>query len=207
VSSFFRSPLPYLLIVFILIENEANTFNLSPNTSIKNFKEITQFDITVFKDIKSADITVFGLYLNMKLEDIVSEVNQHDFLYVEKDVFNENRLYLYDDKANNADNTLAYLILDENTLDLKEIVLYPNMAKYLIGNSKKLLTLEMINLNSDIVRYFTGMPAPRKKTIDITSLHMETYEYYYPNRNFVITKNKNEKKIQISFSLVSNSTN
>ena len=79
------------------------------------------------------------------------------------------------------------------------------MIKYLIGQSKKLLTLEMINQKSDIVKYFTGLPAERKKIIDIPSLHMESYEYYFPDRNFVLTKNKNDKKTQVSLSLVSNS--
>ena len=141
----------------------------------------------------------------MKLEEIVREINQYDFLYVEKDVFNENRLYVYDDKGNDEDNTLAYLILDENTFDLKEIVLYPAMIKYLIGNTKKLLTLEMTNQSSDIVKYFAGLPQERKKILDIPSLHLESYKYYYPTRNFVLTKNKNDKKIQLSLSLVGDS--
>lgn len=205
-SSFFRYPLHYLLILFILIGNETLAIDSYPEKTFNSLKEITKVDITEFKDIKSTEIMVFGLYLNMKLEEIASAVNQYDFIYVEKDVFNETRLYLYDDKATNDDNTLAYLILDENTLDLKEIVLYPNMIKYLIGNSKKLLTLEMINSNSDIVKYFTGVPAERKKILDIPSLHIESYEYYFPNRNFKLTKNRNEKKIHISLSLVCNST-
>jgi hypothetical protein len=181
---------------------EARTHFPLSNT---RFTEITKADITTCPNIKSKDITVFGLYLSMKLEEIVREINQYDFLYVEKDVFNENRLYIYDDKGNDSDNTLAYLILDENTFDLKEIILYPNMIKYLPGNSKKLLTLEMTNYRSDIVRYFTGIPEPRKKILDIPSLKMESYSYYYQNRNFVFTKNKIDKKIQISFSLVENS--
>ena len=157
VSSFFRYPKHYFFILFILIGNETSAITVYPGKAYIPFKEITKVDITEYKDIKSTEITVFGLYLNMKLEDIVKEVDKYDFIYVEKDVFNENRLYLYDDKATNADNTLAYLILDENTFDLKQIVLYPNMIKYLIGNTKKLLTLEMINQNSDIVKYFTGV--------------------------------------------------
>jgi hypothetical protein len=185
------------------LRTAAFSVNLTPFQFYNTFKEITEVDITQFKDIKSNEITVFGLYLNMKLEEIVQEINKYDFLYVEKDVFNKNRLYIYDDKANNADNTLAYLILDENTYDLKEIVLYPNMIKYLIGNSKKLLTLEMTNMNSDIVKYFSGLPTQRKKVIDIPSLHMESYEYFFPDRNFVLTKNKNDTKINISLSMVS----
>jgi len=192
--------------LFILIGNETSAITVYPGKAYIPFKEITKVDITEYKDIKSTEITVFGLYLNMKLEDIVKEVDKYDFIYVEKDVFNENRLYLYDDKATNADNTLAYLILDENTFDLKQIVLYPNMIKYLIGNTKKLLTLEMINQNSDIVKYFTGLPDQRKKVMDIPSLHMESYEYFFPDRNFVLTKNKNDSEIKIYLSLVNNSS-
>jgi hypothetical protein len=191
--------------MFIFNGNGAISNNYNPVNSSNRFKEITKEDITLYRDIRSADITVFGLYLSMKLEEIVREINQYDFLYVEKDVFNENRLYVYDDKGNDEDNTLAYLILDENTFDLKEIVLYPAMIKYLIGNTKKLLTLEMTNQNSDIVKYFTGLPQERKKILDIPSLHLESYKYYYPTRNFVLTKNKNDKKIQLSLSLVGDS--
>jgi hypothetical protein len=205
VSSKFKHTLFLFLLLFILYGNEAISNNHKPGNTSNRFKEITKEDITLFRDIKSTDITVFGLYLSMKLEEIVREINQYDFLYVEKDVFNENRLYVYDDKGNDMNNTLAYLILDENTFDLKEIVLYPAMIKYLIGNSKKLLTLEMINQNSDIVKYFTGIPQQRKKILDIPSLHLESYTYYYPTRNFVLTKNKNDKKIQLSLSLVGDS--
>ena len=200
----FRHILRYIFLLVVLI-NVAEAANFENPKSSTRFKEITKEDITLYKDIKSSDITVFGLYLTMKLEEVVSELNQYDFLYVEKDVFNENRLYIYDDKATNADNTLAYLILDENSLDLKQIVLYPNMIKYLIGNSKKLLTLEMTNLNSDIVKYFSGLPNQRKKVIDIPSLQMESYDYFFPDRNFMLTKNMSDHKIQISLSLVSNS--
>lgn len=200
----FKHIFRYIFLLVVLI-NVAEAANFENPKSSSRFKEITKEDITLYKDIKSSDITVFGLYLTMKLEEVVSELNQYDFLYVEKDVFNENRLYIYDDKATNADNTLAYLILDENSLDLKQIVLYPNMIKYLIGNSKKLLTLEMTNLNSDIVKYFSGLPNQRKKVIDIPSLQMESYDYFFPERNFMLTKNKSDHKIQISLSLVNNS--
>jgi hypothetical protein len=185
--------------------NKTIAGNFNPAPLNNRFKEITKEDITLYKDIQATDITVFGLYLTMKLEEIVREINQYDFLYVEKDVFNENRLYIYDDQGNDSNNTLAYLILDENTYDLKEIILYPNMIKYLIGNSKKLITLEMTNQNSDIVKYFTGLPEQRKKILDIPALQMESYAYYFPKRNFVLTKNKIDKKTQISLSLVGDS--
>ena len=205
-SSSYRHTLYYILLLLIFSGNELQAINFENGKIFNRFKEITKEDITLYRNIESTDITVFGLYLNMKLEEIVREINQYDFLYVEKDVFNENRLYLYDDKGNDSDNTLAYLILDENTFDLKEIVLYPNMIKYLIGNSKKLLTMEMTNQNSDIVKYFTGLPQQRKKILDIPSLNMESYAYYFPKRNFVLTKYKNDQKIQLSLSLVGNST-
>ena len=117
-----RNLFQYLLIFFILFGNKTIARNSYPEKPITSFKEITKVDITEFKDLKSTEISVFGLYLNMKLEEIVTEVNKYDFLYVEKDVFNENRLYVYDDKGNDSDNTLAYLILDESTLNLKEII-------------------------------------------------------------------------------------
>ena len=80
------------------------------------------------------------------------------------------------------------------------------MIKYLIGNSKKLLTLELLNQNSDIVKYFTGSPEQRKKILDIPSLNMESYTYYFPKRNIVLTKYKNDQKFRLSLSLVVDST-
>lgn len=205
-SSFSKHTLYCILILLFLNRIEAEPIFFKQSSTNDRFKEITKVDITLYKDIMSTDISVFGLYLSMKPEEIVRVINQFDFLYVEKDVFNENRLYLYDDKGNDSDNTLAYLILDENTLDLKEIILYPNMIKYIIGNSKKLLTFEMTNLNSDIVRYFTGPPDQRKKILDIPSLHMESYSYFYKKRNFILTKHKKGQKTNLSLSFVSNST-
>jgi hypothetical protein len=202
VRFFFRHTFIILLILFFTGIKDLPASNSEPFKFQNRFREMTREDITIYKDIKSTDITVFGLYLSMKLEEIVRELNQYDFLYVEKDVFNENRLYIYDDKGNDSDNTLAYLILDENTYDLKEIILYPNMIKYLQGNSKKLVTLEMINSRSEIVQYFAGTTKERKKILDIPSLKMVSYAYFFPERNFVVTKNKIDKKIQISFSLV-----
>ena len=204
-SSINKHTLFLFLLLLVIIGNSTLAGNSEYGKVNNRFKEITKEDITLYRNIESKDITIFGLYLTMKLEDIVRELNQYDFLYVEKDVFNENRLYIYDDTGNDSGNTLAYLILDKNTFDLKEIVLYPNMIKYLIGNSKKLLTMEMANQNSDIVKYFTGLPMQRKKILDIPTLQMESYAYYFPNRNFVFTKNKIDKKIQLSLSIVGDS--
>jgi hypothetical protein len=167
--------------------------------------EMTRFDITEYKDIQAKDISIFGIYLTMKTEELLNTLEASPFIYLEKDIFLENRFYLYDrQKKDDKNILLAYLVLGESDTGIKEITLYNGIIRYLTGNSKLLLTYDILNKNSYIVTFFTGYPSYRELIIDIPKIGLKTYAYYYREKNFIVSKNISKDNVSLTFSLVLN---
>ncbi|MEA3495311.1 MAG: hypothetical protein U9R42_04680 [Bacteroidota bacterium] len=186
-----------LIFSFSIISNADGT---KPTKSKrKRYKEITKTDITKYKDISSSEIMIFGIHLNMKINEVKTEINKNKNIFLQEDPFNSRRFYLYEKNSTQA--PLCYLKWDDNNdkSGLQEVVFYFKFIKYLPGISKNLLTLEVINKNSEIVKTFMGYPTRKELSLQIPSLGIKTYSYYYPERNFKINRYISDNGSSISF--------
>ena len=169
--------------------------------SRKTKKEIIKTDITKYTDITADEILVFGAALNMDYQTVERELSRYPEVYMKVDPFNENRFYLYENDFLNGNNViLAYFIWDEEKKALQEIVLYFGFIKYLVGNSKNLLTTEVINKDSRIIQEFLGPPTEKEITLDIEVLGLKSFSYFYPERKFKVIRNISDDKSSIAFS-------
>ncbi len=187
----------------------ANTSNLpgDPFKTRRTYKEITKTDITRYKNITSSEIMVFGIHLGMSVEECQNALKNNRQVFLKQDPFNPNRYYLYDtSRINNRYVCLGYLKwesrLKENEKKLSEIVFYFDFIKYLVGRSKNLLTLEIINKHSQIVKDFMGYPATRTEELDIPSLGLRAYSYFYPNHYFKVIRYISDEGSSLSFSIL-----
>jgi hypothetical protein len=170
-------------------------------SSRKTKKEIIKTDITKYADITADEILVFGAALEMDYQTVERELSRYPEVYMKVDPFNENRFYLYENDFLNGNNViLAYFIWDEEKKALQEIVLYFGFIKYLVGNSKNLLTTEVINKDSRIIRDFLGPPTEKEITLDIEALGLKSFSYFYPERKFKVIRNISDDKSSIAFS-------
>ncbi|MCX7770753.1 MAG: hypothetical protein N2202_06690 [Proteobacteria bacterium] len=89
--------------------------------------EITKIDITTIPNINSLKISVKGVKLGDKKEQVMKLLGHPDEI-------NEMGIYFYKESS----VPLFAIVFDsENTV--RRIVLFPQFAKYVIGNTKKLL--------------------------------------------------------------------
>ncbi|HPD65423.1 MAG TPA: hypothetical protein P5050_06790 [Bacteroidia bacterium] len=173
-----------------------------PKSVRKTYKEITKTDITRYEDITATEILIFGISFNMSINEALEVIKLNDKVFFEVDPFNSNRYYLYDyEIVKERYLPLAYFIWDENGQKLLEIIIYTGFTKYLVGNTKKLLTLDVINKNSLIVKTFMGYPVKKEVTLDLPSIGLKTFCYYYPNHNFKIFRNITDESTSISLGI------
>jgi|GEM_PF-1314504 len=198
---YFKPSFLWLFLLFSPLFNPA--FNDDdPKAVRKTYKEITHTDITKYPDIYSTEILIFGISFSMSISDALEKIEDNQFVYFSIDPFNNNRYYLYDYEQLNGKNIpLAYFIWDQNGVVLLEVVFYQGFKKHMVGDAKKLLSLDIINKNSDIVKNFMGYPVKKETTLDIPSIGLKTFCYYYPNHNFKIFRNITDQTSSISFSI------
>ncbi len=199
----------YLIIILGVLFTHIQVYSDTgePDTKRKTYKEITKTDITRYKNITAKEILVFGIHLGMTPDEVSESIKYNSAIFLKEDPFNENRIYLYDtNKINNKNRCIGYLKYtsepDNSKLRLSEVVLYFDFIHYMVGNSKNLLTLEVINKNSQIVKNFIGFPATRNTELDIPSLGLKSFSYYYPDKNFKITRYISDDGSSLSFSIL-----
>lgn len=181
-------------------------YNAEPDkkTTRKTKKEITKTDITRYKDITAEEILILGIHLNMNINEVKEIISKYPQFYLSVDPFNENRYYLYDTRQiNNKNVSLAYFIWDDKSPNsgLKEIIIYFGFSRYLVGNSKNLVTLEVINKNSAIVQDFMGYPSRKEVILDLPALGVKSFSYFYPERKFKVNRYISDDGTSISFSI------
>jgi hypothetical protein len=191
-----------LLFILSLVIFSFPYHNLSLSQSADKYTEITKTDITLSENITSAKINVFGAHLGMKMADVKSLFKDNPQVSLEIDKFNPFRYYLYDKSFGKAKKVaVAYFIWDEKTHILKEITLYQEFVKFTKGKTYQLFSQDVFQKESEIVKYFLGLPYKKKQTLDIPSIGLKAYCYYY-YRNFMITKNISDEGTNISLSLI-----
>lgn len=197
----------FFLISFLFLSafTPSSTDDDAKKTAVASFSEITSTDITALPEIVASEITIFGISFTTTLEKAIEILADNQLVFLEVDPFNNNRYYLYDyEIVNNKHLPLAYFIWDEFGVKLQEVILYKAFSKYLVGRSKDLLTMEVINKHSEVVRDFIGYPSRKETTLDIPSIKMTTFCYYYPDHDFKVIRSVTEKGTSISFGLISN---
>ncbi|MBT3303263.1 MAG: hypothetical protein HOD63_16110 [Bacteroidetes bacterium] len=169
----------------------------------RTYKEITKTDITKYATIKSNEILVFGISFNKSINEALEIVSLKPNIYFRVDPFNDNRYYLFDiEKRNGKNLALAYFIWDDNGMQLNEIILYEGMMKYMVGDSRSLLTLDVINKNAHIVKTFMGYPSSKETSLDLPSIGVKSFNYYYPNHSFKVVRNFSDTGSSIAFGLI-----
>lgn len=195
-----------ILIILLLNTELVNTVRSNPDDTGKKtrkYNEITNIDITLNNNMNAKNISVFGLYLSMDIQEVKNKIELNHNIFIERDPFNSNRFYLLDKEKYSGKNiVLAYFIWEKNNIGLKEIVLYHGFMKYMIGNSKKLLTYDVLDNNSHIFKFFLGQASSKEVILDIPKIQTRSIAYYYANKNFKITKNITEQVVTFSLSFI-----
>ncbi|MBT3421961.1 MAG: hypothetical protein HN600_08345 [Bacteroidetes bacterium] len=195
-----------ILALFCLLSpNAFASFEITDDGSNqkRTYKEITKTDITKYATIKSNEILVFGISFNKSINEALEIVSLKPNIYFRVDPFNDNRYYLFDiEKRNGKNLALAYFIWDDNGMQLNEIILYEGMMKYMVGDSRSLLTLDVINKNAHIVKTFMGYPSSKETSLDLPSIGVKSFNYYYPNHSFKVVRNFSDTGSSIAFGLI-----
>jgi len=191
-----------VILLFMLSFPKISLSDEDPKAVKKTYKEITKTDITKYSNINYNEILIFGISFNMSINDALQKTEDHPAIFFKVDPFNNTRYYLYDTSVVNGRNIpLAYFIWDENGKTLKEVIIYAGFKKYLVGDSKKLLGLDVINKNSELVKTFMGYPVKKEITLEIPAIGLKTFCYFYPNHNFKIFRNITDQSTSISLGI------
>jgi hypothetical protein len=139
----------------------------------------------------------------MKMEELLNLDEKNSNIFFEKDVFNENRYYIYEQgKGGLKSAALAYISFGSGDTGISCITLYSSMIRYIEGRAKYMLTYDILNKSSYIVRNFSGLPTKRETVIDIPRLGLKSYAYIYPEKNFIVTRHMSENGTTLTFSFV-----
>jgi hypothetical protein len=102
--------------------------------------EITKIDITTIPNINSLKISVKGIKLGDSKEQVMKILGHPDEI-------NEMGIYFYKESS-----APLFAIVFDNENNVRRIVLFPSFAKYVIGNTKKLLSHQIAT--DEELRYF-----------------------------------------------------
>lgn len=194
-----------ILILFFAVIPRLFAYNNPEDTkepTNKSHYDLLNYDITMLKKFDPWKISVFGVYLGMKIEEAEAIFENHRVAYIVQDKFNNNRYYLYDYKKENGKNIpLAYFKWDNRDSGLKEIIIYPGFARFLVGETKKLVTSESLNFSSYLVKNFLGYPAKKLVTLNVPSIQMKNTSYFYPDKNFQVIKQVSGDDVRYAFGI------
>lgn len=190
----------FIFILLLINDISARAQSTQTAQTVK-YTEITTTDITQNDKLTSASINVFGVHLGMKIADVKIILQNHTKVSLVVDNYSPFRYYLYEKSGGQNKTAIAYLIWDNKTQILKEITLYSAFSKFTIGTTPSLFTKDAFNKDHPVVKYFLGNPYKRKILLDIPSIGLKSYAYYY-YKNFMITKNISDEGTTYSFSLI-----
>jgi hypothetical protein len=149
-----------LRIVLILI------FLLSFGTSVclaQNIYEITETDITKIEGITSASISVFGVRLGTNETEVLALLEKYPKLITTSyNDFGKPGIRLNPKKS---DGTTGAILVRYNLNAQKyveSIDIFSGSIPYLVGDSKRLVTLEMADPESPLRKTFLGYPSAHK---------------------------------------------
>ncbi len=162
--------------------------------------EITKTDITQLSKGKLENISVFNVKLGASLNNVQKTIDAQEGLDLVEDLFTNHRYYLYDKQQNrNQQVPIAYLKWNEKDQNLSEIIIYPGISKYLVGDTKKLVSKKVIDSQSNLPEEFIGEPNKEEVLVDIPSINLQNTAYYFPNKDCQVIKQKMNGKIAYTF--------
>jgi len=177
-----------LILIFFLLFSNNQLFAVSDNTIAQKkiptqephftspliFKygeeyEITKIDITTIPNINSLKISVKGVKLGDSKEHVMKILGHPDEI-------NEMGIYFYKESS-----APLFAIVFDYENNVRRIVLFPSFAKYVIGNTKKLLS-HQIATDEELRYYLLGIEDDKIKspTGRITFRYLkEGFEFTY----------------------------
>ncbi len=155
--------------------------------------ELTECDITSIKEFRADKVTVFGVSLGMTKEEALPLLNADERLIVKQDKFNPTWLCVYDKNPDGSEGeqVLQY-VWKPTEQGLSTITIFETCSKYLKGNTKRLLTLEVLDPHSDFSKSFLGYPNRSEVTANIPELGLKHTSYYYDAKWLKIVHKQSE---------------
>ena len=176
-----------LLIVFITLV----TLNTRANAPGEYF-DLTRTDI-VSEGIQEKDnISVYGIHLGIGLDDCQTIVSELEGKNLIQDRFNNTRYYLVEESD---ETVLAYFIWNERKGGLSEMVVYQTFAKYMVGESRKLFSEEVIQSPTALTKSFLGLKKSEKEVLNIPSVELKHTLYGYDATDLQIMKQVNKSRV------------
>lgn len=165
--------------------------------------ELTETDITAIRNFRADQLTVYGVSLGMTKDEAESLLRANEGIIVEQDRWNPTRLYVYDKTPDGFKNRcILYYIWRPNDPGLACITVFEDCAKHLKGNTKLLLTLAALDLESDISKSFLRYPNRSKLTLDIPMIEVKHTTYYYEDKWLEVTHQHHMGDEGVVFALV-----
>ena len=187
-------------ILFILISLAGIKAFSQGSTS---YAEITKTDITLTTNFSMETVSVFGIHLGMTVEEVIDTWAGNDDLYYYEDKNHgtkDYRIYVYDtDESGKKKNCILYLIWTDNRSALNRITVFNDFETYLQGNTKKLLSTEAVDSNSDFYQKYLGTPDSSAVTLDLPSIGYKHTTFYYPQKFLLVTLKQDGDKASVVF--------
>ncbi|HPB03037.1 MAG: hypothetical protein RB294_08570 [Bacteroidales bacterium] len=189
-------------ILFILF-SLAGIVAFSQGSSL--YAEITKTDITLTTGFTMDKVSIFGIHLGMTAEEVINTLAGNNNLYYYEDKTHgtkDYRIYVYDtDETGKKKNCILYLIWTENRSELNRITVFNDFETYLQGNTKKLLSTEAVDSNSDFYKTHLGAPDSSAVTLDLPSIGYKHTTFYYPDKFLQVTLKQDGDKASVVFAI------
>jgi len=169
--------------------------------------EITETDIILYPNLRADSISVFNIKIGMNKKNVQYILQQDSNLYSDIDCghnTNEFRMYVYDKDGNNSKrNCILYLIWNNHD-ELSKITFFEDFARYLKGDTKKLLTFEGFDSKSKLCQEYLGYPNKKDVTLDVPSIKLKHTTYYFYSKGIEITIKKSKVHLTAVFAFILN---
>jgi S1-C subfamily serine protease len=139
-----------------------------PNDSLKRY-ELTETDILGMKNVRSSQLSVFGVSLGMTLDEAKTKINEYSSVELMRSEDDGKRWILVDRKSLGGIGVFTWR---NNEDGLAEIKVNSNFVRYMIGESKRLLTAEAFTAKAGPVRAFLGSPDQVVNGLGVKTLHL-----------------------------------
>ncbi len=158
------------------------------------FVEISERNPLEIPDFNAKAARVWGITLGTRVSDVQEALKNHPELKLEADRTSSTRYYLYgDDPATrkNENFLIAYLIWNDKTRGLNEIVLYSAACPFLHWDQSPLFNGTCLDPGSQVYTNFLGKPAKEEIEVDVPEIGLKSVRYYYPGKNLFLVEETN----------------
>ena len=165
--------------------------------------ELTTTDLVTSNTFSCEKASVYGVHLGMSFAEAQEVLNKQSNLrwWIDKGhTTSDNRIYV-NEKVGDDEAELLYLIWSEGRERLNKIVLFESMETRLVGKTKKLLSTDAIEPDSEFYRTYVGAAQSEEVTLDVDIIGLKHITYYYPDRYFQLIRKKSSDGLKVAFSL------